>query len=668
MKVTESQGAVCAINGVGCPADDCFCACADLEECRYWAYFERKPDGRWEGSTEGAQERIVESGDVEGWAWGPGMEKAPSSAPDYVRAAGLGMRWLRESQLDDGSIGGHAGVTADAVIAARATGTNASVPWAGSSSAMEYLEQNALAYATIGPAQAGKLAAAVAAGGGDPTDFGAIDLASLLMASYEGSSGRFGSSVWDQAWAVIGLAAADREVPPAAVARLTQYQTADGGWGVVPGDAADPDSTGLAMQALIAAHEGPTAPSVQKALSYLQENHLDSGAWGHTDEESSTNSTALVIQGLLAVRENPLSGSWESGSGKGPVDYVVGQQLLDGRFQYDAPPADLMATVQAVAALAGRHQPIPGRRVAGERTAEWIMAQQRDDGSFRSSNTYVTTAANVDAVLALAALGHNPNVASPSGRTAGDYLREEAQRFANQGPMSAARMSLAAAALGSSPRSFGGVDLVEKIMSSYDDDTGAFGPESTLNNAWAILGLAAAEAPMPQAGVEFLKAARNADGGWGPDVNDDEIDAGSSGWALQALAAAGVPTDDPAVWRGVEAIRRLQRVTGAFVGPTAVADPELTARAIGGLAGIGHDVEGYGWSRSLSGHMTANSPVDALIELQNGDGSYSNITGQTDTGVTYIAALGLSLEPLPLQVRGRGGSTVLYLPNLMRGH
>ena len=57
--------AVCAIEGVGCPVDNCFCS-PDL----YWNY------GYWDGSAwqsypVGANDSIVEAhGAIEGWRWG----------------------------------------------------------------------------------------------------------------------------------------------------------------------------------------------------------------------------------------------------------------------------------------------------------------------------------------------------------------------------------------------------------------------------------------------------------------------------------------------------------------------------------------------------------------------------------------------------------------------
>ncbi len=68
--VIDLAGAVCAIGGQGCPADDCFCQCP-FPDCKYWAYFDLI-DGQWEYSQVGPAYHSVRNGDVDGWSWGDG--------------------------------------------------------------------------------------------------------------------------------------------------------------------------------------------------------------------------------------------------------------------------------------------------------------------------------------------------------------------------------------------------------------------------------------------------------------------------------------------------------------------------------------------------------------------------------------------------------------------
>ena len=64
LDVTASGGAVCRIEGTGCPADDCFCAVPD-----YWSYW-HLINGTWQYAGSGAYGYTVRDGDVEGWTWG----------------------------------------------------------------------------------------------------------------------------------------------------------------------------------------------------------------------------------------------------------------------------------------------------------------------------------------------------------------------------------------------------------------------------------------------------------------------------------------------------------------------------------------------------------------------------------------------------------------------
>ena len=71
-------GAVCQINGQGCPSSNCLgCHPADDGGWIYWAYFHLE-DGHWSYSQLGAAAHYVSDGDVEGWAWGTGQADPPS--------------------------------------------------------------------------------------------------------------------------------------------------------------------------------------------------------------------------------------------------------------------------------------------------------------------------------------------------------------------------------------------------------------------------------------------------------------------------------------------------------------------------------------------------------------------------------------------------------------
>lgn len=67
---TAPDGAVCSIDNVGCPPEDCFCQCP-FPSCEYWAYYQRR-DGGWIYSQDGQVYSIVRDGSLDGWSWGAG--------------------------------------------------------------------------------------------------------------------------------------------------------------------------------------------------------------------------------------------------------------------------------------------------------------------------------------------------------------------------------------------------------------------------------------------------------------------------------------------------------------------------------------------------------------------------------------------------------------------
>ncbi|MBN1486818.1 MAG: hypothetical protein JW981_04200 [Anaerolineae bacterium] len=68
LDIVASEGKLCALNGVGCPADNCFCQCPGGTSCVYWSYW-HLVDGRWQYSVLGSHSYAVQPGAVDGWLW-----------------------------------------------------------------------------------------------------------------------------------------------------------------------------------------------------------------------------------------------------------------------------------------------------------------------------------------------------------------------------------------------------------------------------------------------------------------------------------------------------------------------------------------------------------------------------------------------------------------------
>jgi hypothetical protein len=603
---------------------------------------------------------------VEGWAW---ARSRPQRSSPAQRSAALGLHWLRAFQETGGGLAGHVGFTAEAIFGARAVGLpmDALQALAGRP-ARDFLRDASGRYAAGNAAQAGKALAGAVAADLDPHDTGGVDLIAVLVDRYDPSSGWYGASVWDQSWAMIGLAAAGEPIPAAARPALAAARSSAGGWGALAGaETPDSDSTGLALQAMAAAGAKAEDPEIAAALTWLAGLRQADGGFAHEDAAgpSNLNATALALQGLLALSEDLAGDRWAPG-GVGPLQFLSERQENSGRFRFGPTQediSDLVASLQAVPAVAGRSLPLGGPRAAIGRGAVWMGAHRGADGSFEGFNP----GGSIDAVLALAASGIDPeSLPGPDGRpgpSVRSYLTAAAADYAGRGPSAAGKLATGAIALGADPRNFGGEDLVARIQNSYDPTTGTFGSGGTWDQSWAILGLAAAEAEIPPLAVLQTQLAAAPGGGWGFEARAAEADPDSTGLALQALAAAGLDQDHPSLRLAVNRLFELQNADGGW--GEGASNASSTAMAIGGLVAVGQAVDGAGWMPAAAGRP-ARSPREALLSLQAPGGGFAGFSGPEDPGASYAALLGLSARALPIRADADTQGPRIFLPFLIR--
>jgi len=211
------------------------------------------------------------------------------------------------------------------------------------------------------PERLGELILLVRTVGGDPTNFGSpsTNLVARAQALYGVSvAGFYGwqepySAVQDQSFVVMALAAVGVPAPALAVQWIVDQQCAGGtddpasigGWmsfrattgGVLdPCSApdsfnytgADTNSTAFAVQALVSASSASAVPA---ALTFLHAAQTNSGpqAGGFpwfTGGDADPNSSALVIQAILAAGQDPTGGAWSAG-GQSPVSVLPTWQI-----------------------------------------------------------------------------------------------------------------------------------------------------------------------------------------------------------------------------------------------------------------------------------------------------------------------------------------------------
>ncbi|MGO8872919.1 MAG: putative Ig domain-containing protein [Acidimicrobiales bacterium] len=319
-------------------------------------------------------------------------QPAASPAPTYpqVASAQQGAAWLAGQFTGDyipsTTSPGEADLsaTANAVLALASTGDDTTAL-----DGLGYLEANVDSYVdddgSDGSGQLALLILDAHALGADPDAFGGTDLVSRLLATQQMSgadTGLFGvqnptyDGAYRQGLSLAALAAVGETSGTqvsSAERWLTGQQCPDGGWTSYvtadnpcngsPADYVGPDtnSTALAVQGLSAQGDLAAGPA-KEALKFLKKAQDRGGGWGyepnaaHAPGSTDPDSTALVIQAILALGKSPIKG-FSKGSAD-PVTALLSFQLTSGggagAFYFPGSTApDLLATYQAVPAMAG---------------------------------------------------------------------------------------------------------------------------------------------------------------------------------------------------------------------------------------------------------------------------------------------------------------------------
>ncbi len=267
-----------------------------------------------------------------------------ATSPEAIAS---GASYIKSLQTASGAYGSDSlSQNMDAVFAVRAAGFDPSKDKVGGKGPAEFLAANVDQVTT--PAIAAKAVLMAKALGLDPRSVGGVDLVAKAEAGFDSATGVYGEDAFSQSVAMIGLACSGIDVPVAASVALSDQQLADsGGWGF--GGFPDPDTTAIAIQALLATGASASDEPVARALTFLKETQGLDGGWGFDPSESNVSSTAYVVQALYAAGADPASAEFTV-SGVTPIAYLLSQQLPDGSFKGFDPA---YGTNQVLPALAG---------------------------------------------------------------------------------------------------------------------------------------------------------------------------------------------------------------------------------------------------------------------------------------------------------------------------
>jgi hypothetical protein len=209
----------------------------------------------------------------------------------------------------------------------------------------------------------------------NPADFGGTDLVTRLLKTVQTSGanvGLFGvqdptyDGAYRQGLALAALAAVGvkkKSEVGTAIEWLQHQQCANGGWEAYrssttactpsnPNTYSGPDtnSTALAIEGLSAQH----AAIRHNPITFYKSLQQSSGGWGYYGGSADPDSTALVIQSLLALHDSVSAARFHRGT-KDPVTALLSFQLADGAFYFPTQgspnTANGLSTEQAVPAL-----------------------------------------------------------------------------------------------------------------------------------------------------------------------------------------------------------------------------------------------------------------------------------------------------------------------------
>jgi len=274
---------------------------------------------------------------------------------------------------------------------------------------------------------------------------------------------------------------------------------------------------------------------------------------------------------------------------------------------------------------------------AARDAVQWLRGRQESDGSFPAAFGH-PAAMTLDALLAGAAVGDDVSEWRTGEQSALDYLAATMDEYAT-GPDTTGKLIAGVVAAGEDPRDFGQTDLVRWLM-DHHDGMGSFG-EGAVQQSWALLGLAAADAPVETPMIDTLLAMQTPEGGWDSGWG---VDADTTALALQALAAAGVSADHEAIVNGVDYLRTQQAATGGFFSFGTDSNPNTTAFAIQALVAVGEDPRSDDWARD------GQTPVQDLLRFQLADGSFEYAPGDGSNLYATVQAVPALMErPFPIK-------------------
>lgn len=205
-----------------------------------------------------------------------------------------------------------------------------------------------------------RVALALAAIGADPSDVGGYDLLELLADFEKVTAQGINGPVWALS-ALNSGAYGIEDIRQKYVEEILSGQLADGGWNLSGKGSADPDVTGMVLQALSNDTEQPAVETaVGKALLCLSGLQDETGGFSSYDIDNSES----VVQVIVALGELgiPLDDGRFVKNGNTLLDALMSYQNQDGSFSHTGDEeSNLMATEQGLYGLVSAWRNLEGK-------------------------------------------------------------------------------------------------------------------------------------------------------------------------------------------------------------------------------------------------------------------------------------------------------------------
>jgi energy-coupling factor transport system substrate-specific component len=281
----------------------------------------------------------------------------PAVIPNPAKAAdaGLTASWLESVQNSDGGFGASPGddssssITGWVMLGLEAAGRNPLDVARQGSTPVDFLRSNLGEVSSSG--DLARTIVALEGAGVDPRSFGGRNLVDALLKRRE-ADGSFEDWPGTTSYSTIALRTAGAGGLEKTLSWLSSVQNSDGGWGDVPGQPSNADVTAAVMQAI------PDTKAAGRGLSYLRKHQRSDGGFALGGSGGvNSQSTGWAIQGMIAVGADPAKIASGANSA---LDYLAACQAADGHYAYSASSnqTPVWVTGEVLVAAAGDALPI----------------------------------------------------------------------------------------------------------------------------------------------------------------------------------------------------------------------------------------------------------------------------------------------------------------------